>query len=56
MGLVDTLVSSIVQVVAGILGFVLFIVGGQQAAFGSNAIGMVIALVGVILLVFAAKV
>lgn len=55
MGIVDTLINSIVQVVAGILGFVLFVAGGQQAAFGSGIIGPIMAFIGVVLLVFAAK-
>lgn len=55
MGLINKFVASIVTVVAGLLGFGLLMAGSKQAAFGSNALGMGIAVVGIILLVFAAK-
>lgn len=55
MGIVDALVSSTIQVIAVLAGFGLFIGGSQQAAFGSGTLGTIVALVGVILLVFAAR-
>ncbi len=55
MGLLDKLVASVVTVVAGLLGFGLLMAGGQQAAFGSDGLGTGMALVGIVLLVFAAK-
>jgi len=56
MGLTDTLIQSVVKVVSGLLGFGFFLGGGQQAAFGSETVGTVRALVGLVLMVFAAKV
>jgi hypothetical protein len=55
MGIIDTLVNSAVTVFAFILGFGLLMTGGQQAATGSGGMGTVIALVGIILLVFGAR-
>lgn len=56
MGLVDTLVNSIVSVVAGLLGFGMVIGGAQEATFGSGAIGTVAVLIGIVLLVFAVRI
>lgn len=55
MGFIDALVASAVKVVSGILGFGLFLAGGQQATFGSEAVGTLMALIGIVLLVFAAR-
>lgn len=55
MGLKDTLISSIVKVVSGLAGFVLFFAGGQTAVT-SGTIGTIMLLAGVVLMVFAAKV
>lgn len=55
MGIIDTLFDSIVKVIAGLLGFGMLFGGAQQAAFGSQTIGTIVALVGVVLLVFAAR-
>lgn len=56
MGLLNILGQSVVKVISGILGFVLFIGGGQQVAYGGGPIPIVIVLVGVVLMVFAAKI
>ena len=55
MGMMDTLVNSIVKVISGVLGFGMFMAGGQQAAAGSGTIGGVVTLIGVVLLVFATQ-
>lgn len=55
MGIVDALVASVVKVISGLLGFGLFLAGGQQATFGSETIGVIMALIGIIFLVFAAR-
>lgn len=55
MGITNTLVNSTVKVIAGLLGFAIFMAGGQQAMYGSDTVGTIMALVGIILMVFAAK-
>lgn len=55
MGLLDKLISSIVAVVAGLLGFGMLVGGAREAAFGSQTVGTIIVVVGIILLVFATK-
>lgn len=55
MGLLNTLFNSAVAVFAGLLGFGLLFAGSQQAATGSGGMGTVVAIVGIILLVFATK-
>lgn len=54
MGIVDALVNSTIKVIAGLLGLGFFLGGGQQAA-SNGTVGTIMILVGVILLVFAAR-
>ena len=55
MGLLNMLFNSAVAVLAGLFGFALLVTGSQQAATGSSGMGTVVALVGIILLVFATR-
>lgn len=55
MGILNTLINSTVSVLAGLLGFGLLLYGSQQVAYGSNGIGTFVAILGIILLVFASK-
>ncbi|MFC4553592.1 MULTISPECIES: hypothetical protein [Halorussus] len=55
MGIVGTLKTSIVKVVAGLLGFGVLMAGGREVTFGSEPVGTVMVLIGIVLLVFAAK-
>lgn len=55
MGILDTIINSFMVVIAGILGFGMFIGGAQQAAFGNETVGGVTALIGIVLLVFATR-
>ena len=56
MGLLDTLFESVVKVVAGLVGFGMFIGGAQYGALGNNqTIGIVFFLIGIVLIVFAAR-
>ncbi len=55
MGLFSKLVESIVAVIAGLLGFGFLVAGGQQAAYGGGISGTIIVLIGIVLLLFAAK-
>lgn len=56
MGFVDTLVNSVVQLVAGLLGFGMLISGAQQSAYGSQTVGTIVFLLGIVLIIFAARV
>lgn len=55
MGLLNTLIESIVAVIAGILGIGFILVAAQSAASGNNTIGGVMFLIGIVSLVFASK-
>lgn len=55
MGIVDTLVESGVKVIAGLFGFGMLIAGAQMSSLNGNDIGIVVALVGIVLLVFAVR-
>ncbi|WP_158413718.1 hypothetical protein [Haladaptatus cibarius] len=55
MGIMDAMISSIIQVISGLLGFALLFGGAQQAAFGSGTFGTIVALIGIVLILFASK-
>ncbi|WP_256403872.1 hypothetical protein [Halorubrum salinum] len=55
MGLFDKFVESIVAVIAGLLGFGFLVAGGQQAAYDGGIGGTIMVVIGIVLLVFAAK-
>lgn len=55
MSIANTLINSAVSVLSGLFGFGLFITGGQQAASNHPIIGSLVALFGIILMVFAVK-
>jgi len=55
MGVIDTLINSVVSVIAFILGLVTLIAGSLQVTSGSQIMGYIVFLLGIILLVFSAK-
>lgn len=56
MGIIDTLLKSVIQVGAALFGFGFLIWGAQQASMGGNeVVGVISALIGIVLLVFAAR-
>lgn len=55
MGVVDTIFNSIVVVVAGLLGISLMVAGGREAALGSQSVGTVMFILGIVSIVFATR-
>ncbi|AEH39519.1 hypothetical protein [Halopiger xanaduensis] len=55
-GIIDALINSAIQVVAVLFGFGFLLTGAQRTTYGSEPVGMIMFLVGVVLLVFAARV
>lgn len=55
MGLIDQLLASAVAVIAGLLGFGMLFSGAVYTS-SNETVGVIVALVGIVLLVFAKRV